>query len=284
MTPLREKMISDMQLYRLASTTQDCYLRSVRGLAKYFNMSPDKIDEDKLKEYILYLINERSLKWSSINIITAGLRFFYTKTLNRKDLALSVPIKKTPSRLPEIFSPDELIMFFSSIRNLKHRMMIMTAYAGGLRIGEIIKLKVSDIDSKRMMIRVQKGKGSRDRYTILSPKLLEELRTYWKRYRPKYWLFTNERSKNHITKSCPHLAFERARKKLGIKKRVTFHSLRHGFATHMLEAGVGIRTIQVLMGHATINSTARYLHIAQKKLSSSKSPLDLLYCPDPDSQ
>ncbi len=284
MTPLREKMISEMQLHRLASTTQDSYLRSVEGLAKYFNLSPDKIDEDKLKEYILHLINKRCLKWSTINTITAGLRFLYARTLDRKDIALSIPIKKTPSRLPEIFSPDELLKFFSSIRNLKHRVMIMTAYAGGLRIGEIIKLKVSDIDSKRMLIRVQMGKGGRDRYTILSARLLEELRVYWKRYRPKYWLFTNERTKNHITKSCPHLAFERARKKLGIKKQVTFHSLRHGFATHMLEAGVDIRTIQVLMGHATINSTAAYLHIARKRLSLSKSPLDLLYVPDPDSQ
>jgi len=137
MTPLREKMISDMQLYRLASTTQDCYLRSVKELAKYFNMSPDKIDEDKLKEYILYLANERGLKWSSINIITAGLRFFYTKTLKRKDLALSIPIKKTPSRLPEIFSPDELVKFFSCVRNVKHRVMLMTTYAGGLRISEL---------------------------------------------------------------------------------------------------------------------------------------------------
>ena len=226
MTPLREKMISDMQLYRLASTTQDSYLRSVKGLAKYFNLSPDQIDKDKLKEYILYLANERGLRWSSINIITSGLRFFYIKTLDKKDLALSIPIKKAPSRLPEIFSPDELITFFSSIRNLKHRVMIMTAYAGGLRIGELIKLKVSDIDSSRMLIRVQMGKGGRDRYTILSAKLLEELRIYWKRYRPTYWLFTNERTKNHITKSCPHLAFERAKKKLKIKKRVTFHSLR----------------------------------------------------------
>ncbi len=284
MTPLREKMISEMQLHRLASATQDSYLRSVEGLAKYFNLSPDKIDEDKLKEYILHLINKRYLKWSTINTITAGLRFLYARTLDRKDIALSIPIKKTPSRLPEIFSPDELLKFFSSIKNLKHRVMIMTAYAGGLRIGEIIKLKVSDIDSSRMLIRVQMGKGSRDRYTILSARLLEELRVYWKRYRPKYWLFTNERTKNHITKSCPHLAFERARKKLGIKKQVTFHSLRHGFATHMLEAGVDIRTIQVLMGHATINSTAAYLHIAQKRLSLSKSPLDLLYVPDPDSQ
>ena len=127
MTPLREKMISDMQLYRLASTTQDSYLRSVAGLAKYYNKSPDKIDEDELKEYILYLVNERGLKWSSINIITSGLRFFYTKTLKRKDLALSIPIKKAPSRLPEVFSPEELVKFFASVRNLKHRVMMMTS-------------------------------------------------------------------------------------------------------------------------------------------------------------
>lgn len=284
MTPLREKMISDMQLYRLASTTQDSYLRSVTGLAKYFNKSPDKISEDELKEYILYLANERGLKWSTINIITAGLRFFYTKTLKRKDLALSIPIKKTPSRLPEVFSPDELVKFFSCVRNVKHRVMLMTTYAGGLRISELIKLKVTDTRSKRMMIRVEKGKCSKDRYTILSPRLLEELRAYWKRYRPNYWLFPNGKTKTHLTKTSPRLAFAMGIKRSGIKKKVTFHSLRHAFATHMLEAGVGIRTIQVLMGHATINSTARYLHIAQKKLSSSKSPLDLLYCPDPDRQ
>ena len=284
MTPLRQKMISDMQLYRLASSTQDSYLRSVVGLAKYYKKSPDKIEEDELKRYILYLANERGLRWSSIDIITSGLRFFYGKTIDRKDLALSIPIKKVPRRLAEIFSPEELLEFFASVRNLKHRTMMMTAYAGGLRISEVIRLKVSDIDSKRMMIRVQEGKGSKDRYTILSPRLLEELRTYWKKYKPKYWLFTNIRTKSHVTKSCPHQAFERTRKKLKIKKRVTFHSLRHSFATHMLEAGVDIRTIQVLMGHSSLNSTARYLHIARKQLSASKSPLDLLYQPDPDSQ
>ena len=284
MTPLREKMISDMQLYRLASSTQDSYLRAVTGLAKYYKKSPDKIDEDELKRYILYLANERGLRWSSIDMMTSGIRFFYSKTLDRKDLALSLPIKKSPRRLAEIFSPEELLEFFSSVRNLKHRTIMMTAYAGGLRIGEVIKLRVSDIDSKRMMIKVQEGKGSKDRYTILSPRLLSELRVYWKKYKPRYWLFTSIRNKSHVTKSCPHQAFDRTRKKMGIKKRVTFHSLRHSFATHMLEAGVDIRTIQVLMGHSSLNSTARYLHIARKKLSASKSPLDLLYQPDPDSQ
>ena len=153
MTPLRQKIISDMQLYRLASTTQDSYLRSVEGLAKYYKKSPDKIEEDELKRYILYLVNEKNLRWSSINIITSGLRFFYVNTADRKDLALSIPIKKAVYRLAEIFSPEELLEFFSSVRNIKHRTMMMTAYAGGLRIGEVIRLKVSDIDSKSMMIR-----------------------------------------------------------------------------------------------------------------------------------
>ena len=227
MTPLRQKMIEDMQLYRLASSTQDSYLRSVTGLAKYYKKSPDKIEEDELKKYILYLVNERGLRWSSINIITSGLRFFFVNTIDRKDLALSIPIKKAPYRLAEVFSPEELLKFFSSVANIKHRVMMMTAYAGGLRISELISLKVSDIDSKRMMIRVQEGKGSKDRYTILSPRLLSELRIYWKRYKPSYWLFTNFRTKKHVTKSCAHLSFERARKKLGIKKRVTFHSLSY---------------------------------------------------------
>ncbi|MBC8421385.1 MAG: site-specific integrase [Actinobacteria bacterium] len=280
MTLLRKKMIGDMQLHHFSQSTQKSYEVSVFKLAKYYHISPDKISEDQLKDYILYLINERSLKWSSINTITAGLRFFYRKTMGREDLALSIPLRKNPSPLPEIFSPDELVKLFSCVRNIKQRVMLMTAYAGGLRISELIKLKVSDIDGKRMMMRIENGKGTKDRYTILSVRLLEELRSYWKIYRPRYWLFTNKKTKRHITKTVPRRAFDQAKRKAGIKKKVTFHSLRHSFATHMLEAGVDIRTIQVLMGHSSIGSTAVYLHIAQKNLGSTKSPLDLLYVPD----
>jgi integrase/recombinase XerD len=280
MTQLRRKMIGDMQLHHFSRSTQKSYEMSVYKLAKYYRISPDKISEDQLKDYILHLINERSLKWSTINTITAGLRFFYRKTMGQEDLALSIPLRKNPSPLPEIFSPDELVSLFSCVKNVKQRVMLMTAYAGGLRISELIKLKVSDIDGKRMMIRIENGKGAKDRYTILSLRLLKELRSYWKIYRPGHWLFPNKKTKRHITKIVPRRAFDQAKRKAGIKKNVTFHSLRHNFATHMLEAGVDIRTIQVLMGHSSIGSTAVYLHIAQKNLGSTKSPLDLLYVPD----
>ncbi|MBC8389027.1 MAG: site-specific integrase [Actinobacteria bacterium] len=282
MTTLRKKMIGDMQLHHFTESTQKSYVLAVYGLAKYYRTSPDKISKNQLKDYILYLINERGLKWSSINTITAGLRFFYRKTLGRENLALSIPLRKNPKPLPEVFSPDELVRLFSCIKNRKHKVMIMTAYSGGLRISELIKLRVSDIDSKRMMIRIENGKGGRDRYTILSPRLLEELRSYWKKYKPdpRYWLFPNGKTKKHLTKTSPRLAFDIAKRKAGIKKKVTFHGLRHSFATHMLEAGVDIRTIQVLMGHASIGSTAAYLHVARKNLDSAKSPLDLLYVPD----
>jgi site-specific recombinase XerD len=281
MTTLREKMIGDMQLHHFTESTQKSYLIAVYGLAKYYHMSPDKISQNQLKDYILYLINDRHYKWSTINTITAGIRFFYKNTLSRENLALSIPLRKNPRPLPEVFSPDELLMLFSAVRNHKHKVMIMTAYAGGLRISELIKLKVSDIDSKRMMIRIENGKGGKDRYTILSPKLLEELRLYWKKYRPdpRYWLFPNGKTKSHLTKTSPRYAFDLAKKEAGIKKKVTFHGLRHSFATHMLEAGVDIRTIQVLMGHASIGSTAAYLHVARQNLASNKSPLDLLYVP-----
>ena len=280
MTPLREKMIEEMQLRRFSSNTQESYVRSVSGLASHYHKSPDQINSSQLKNYCLFLTNERNLSWSSINTITAGIRFFYAETLNRKDVALSIPPRKTPRRLPEIFSRDELLALFSSTANLKHRLVLMTAYGCGLRISEVTSLKVGDIDSKRMMIRIEHGKGDKDRYTILSPRLLAELRSYWLAYRPSHWLFENKITKERLTRSTPHLIFKAALKKAAITKNVTFHGLRHSFASHLLEAGVDIRTIQILMGHSSITTTARYLHVARKNLGSIKSPLDLLYVPD----
>ena len=280
MTPLRKKMIAEMQLRRFSLNTQESYVRSVSGLARHYRISPDKINGGQLKDYVLFLTNERSLKWSTINTITAGIRFFYTETLGRKDVALSIPPRKTPRRLPEIFGPGELIRLFDSVKNIKHRTILITAYGCGLRISEVTNLKVGDIDSKRMMVRINHGKGDKDRYSIISPRLLAELRSYWLTYRPSHWLFPNERSKEKLTRSTPQLIFKAAVKKATITKNVTFHSLRHSFASHLLEAGVDTRTIQILMGHASITSTARYLHVARKNLSSVKSPLDLLYVPD----
>lgn len=278
MSILRQKMINDMQLRRFAELTQKAYVNAVAGIAKYFRISPDIITVKQLKDYILHLMNNRQLVWSSINQITAALRFFFTVTVERHDLAVSIPPRKTPKHLPEILSRDELLPLFTSLRNQKHRTLLMTAYATGLRLYEIISLKVADIDSARMMIRVEQGKGNKDRYTILSPLLLKELRSYWKAYRPTLWLFpsTPETKMNRATAQS---IFKKAQKSAGIKKNVSFHTLRHCFATHLLEAGVDLRTIQIIMGHVSIKSTALYLHVAKKSIAATKSPLDFLGAP-----
>jgi len=282
MTTLRKKMTAEMQLRRFSENTQESYLRSVTGLAGHYKISPDTITGDHLKSYFLFLANERKLAWSTINTTTAGIRFFYTEVLGRKDMSLAIPPGKTPRSLPEIFSRSELIALFSSLKNIKHRTMLMTAYGCGLRISEVISLKVANIDSSRMMVRIEHGKGDKDRYTILSPRLLAELRSYWKIYHPdpEGWLFPNRSTKERLTRAMPQLIFKEAKKIAGIRKNVTFHSLRHSFSTHLLEAGTDIRTIQILLGHSSITSTSKYLHIAKKDISSAKSPLDLLYVPD----
>ncbi|MCG2788802.1 MAG: site-specific integrase [Actinomycetia bacterium] len=279
MTPLRKKMIEEMQLRRFCQNTQESYLKAVTGLAKYYHKSPDNIDVEQLKEYVLFLINEKKLSWSSINTITAGIRFLFEKTM-RKDISLAIPLRKTPRRLPEILSPDELLCIFGSVSNLKHKTILVTAYACGLRVSELINLKVGDIDSNRMMVRIEHGKGNKDRYTILSIRLLKELRLYWLKYRPTLWLFYSGRNKKKLSCATPQQVFKKAKIKAGIKKNVVFHSMRHSFASHLLEAGVDIRTIQILMGHTSITSTALYLHVSRKDLGSAKSPLDLLYIPN----
>ena len=283
MTPLRSKMIEEMQLRRFSSNTQESYLRSVTELAKHYNKSPDCIRNEQLKEYVLFLTNEKNLCWRSINNKTSGIRFLFEKILNRKDVSLAIPPRKTPRQLPEILGADELVRLFASVNNIKHKTILMTAYACGLRVSEVINLKVGDIDSSRMMVRVEHGKGDKDRYTILSPRLLSELRSYWLVYRPSLWLFENKITKGRLSRSTPQLVFKAAVKKAKIDKKVTFHSLRHGFATNLLEAGVDIRTIQILMGHSSISTTSRYLHIARKNLGILKSPLDLLYVLNPKS-
>jgi site-specific recombinase XerD len=277
---LREQLVRDMQLRRFSSSTQEAYLRAVVGLVNHYHIHPEKIDAKKLQDYVLYLLNERKLERSSVNMITSGIRFFYSVTLNRRDLSLAIPPRKTPKRLPEILSAEELVRLFLVLRNRKHRAILMTAYSGGLRISEIIRLKLTDIDVNRMMIRIEKGKGEKDRYTILSPRLLQELRSYIGAYHPKVWLFpSNIACKGQLCRHTLDLIFRQAKEKAGITKNVSFHSLRHAFATHLLEAGVDLRTIQILMGHSSITSTAMYIHVTRKNLNSVRSPLDLLNIP-----
>ncbi len=280
MTPLRGKMIKEMQLRRFSEKTQKTYIWAVADLARYYSTSPDKISGSQFRDYCLYLTNRRNLSWSSVNTITAAIRFFYSEVVGRKDMAIEIPSRRTPRRLPEILSPRELIRLFDSVKNLKHKMILMTTYGCGLRIGEVINLKVVDIDSSRMMVRVSHGKGDKDRYTILSTRLLTELRSYWRTYRPKEWLFPNEVTREKLNTATPRRIFMAAKERAGIKKKVTFHSLRHNFGTNLLEAGADIKTIQILMGHSSIATTAKYLHVARKDLKGIKNPLDLLYVPD----
>ncbi|MHC4321956.1 MAG: tyrosine-type recombinase/integrase [Planctomycetota bacterium] len=277
MTPLRQKMINEMTLRRFALKTQEAYVAAVAGLARYYNLSPEKIDKQMIQDYLLHLMKERKLSWNSCNVAVSGLRFFYNQTLGMDSMYLSIPPRKKDSKLPEIFSAGELEKLFSALTNQKHRVLLMTTYAAGLRVSEVVGLKVTDIDSNRMMIRVQQGKGRKDRYTILSKRLLEELHIYYRMYRPSVWLFySGKNTKRPLCVNTPQRVYNQAKDKAGIIKGKGIHTLRHCFATHLLEARIDLRTIQVLMGHCSIMTTMTYLQVTRKHLGSTESPLDLL--------
>lgn len=276
---MRQKMIKEMTVRRLSANTQRTYLNAVSGLARYYKQSPEKITKQMIQDYLFHVLQERKLQGSTCNIIVHGLRFFYTKTLGRDAGSLSMPPYKKVNKLPEVLSTEEVECLLGAARNLKHRTLLMTTYAAGLRVHEVVNLKLTDIDSKRMMIRVRQGKGNRDRYTILSKRLLEELRIYWKGYRPSEWLFSGRKPEQPMPISTAAAIYYNLKDKAGITKGKGIHTLRHCFATHMLEAGVDIRTIQVLMGHTSIMTTAVYLKVTRKQISSTQSPLDLLNIP-----
>jgi len=276
MTPLRQKMIQDLQIRRYSPRTQEAYLYAVTGLAKHYNESPDKINEGDVHRYLIYLTQERKLSWGTVDLYASGLEFFYRVTLGQSATKFSLPPRKHAQQLPEILSGAELDRLFQSISNLKHRVAMMTAYGSGLRLNELIHLKVTDIDSDRMMIRVRQGKGNKDRYTVLSTRLLNELRSYWKEVRPVEWLFPSREGNAPLHETTIQRAFIAAKKIAGIHKRCGVHGLRHAFGTHLLEAGVDLRTIQLLMGHKSIQTTSRYLQLTRKTLGATTSPLDLL--------
>jgi site-specific recombinase XerD len=280
MTELRQKMIRAMQLRCFAPRTHESYLAAVSRFAKHFKQSPDLIPPEKVQDYLLYLLNERKLSWSSCNVHANGLQFFYSAVLGRPN-ALILPPRKRAQRLPEILSASEVQRLFAAVSDLKHRVMLMVAYGGGLRLNEITHLKVTDIDSQRMLIRVEQAKGNKDRYTLLSQRLLNELRTYWRTYRPKTWLFPGSTPDKPLHESSIQKAIILAKAKAGIRKSGGIHVLRHCFATHLLEAGTDLRTIQTLMGHQSIQTTARYTRITANRVRHTASPLDLLVRPSP---
>jgi site-specific recombinase XerD len=274
-------MVREMQLRRFAPGTQEAYVHGVAELARFYHRSPDELHAEEVRSYLLHLLTVRKLKWSTVNVISAALRFFYVQILGRHEVALAIPPRKTPRRLPEVLSGEEVQRLFAAAGCLKHRVLLMTAYAAGLRVSEVVALQVRDIDSSRMMLRVRAGKGEKDRYTVLSPRLLEELRAYWRAYRPALWLFPGSVADQPLRRGTASRVYRHAKEKAGIAKRGGIHTLRHCFATHLLEAGVDVRTLQVLMGHNSIRTTIHYVHLTAKKLAGTPSPLDLLDPPTP---
>ena len=281
MTPLREKMIRDMQLRRFADETKRIYIHAVRELAMHYMKAPDQITDEQIQSYLLYMLNDRKLAWKTVDTAISGLNFFYGVTVGRASTRLAIPPRKSEMRLPEILSAEEIVRLFAAANNIKHRVLLQTAYSAGLRVSELIHLKITDIDSNRMMIRVEQGKGNKDRYTILSPRLLPQLRDYWREYHPSSWLFPGQHEEFAVARHTASNIFHAAKDKAGIQKVGGIHSLRHAFATHLLEAGVHVRTIQIIMGHKSILSTMRYMQVTSKILGSTQSPLDLLTIPDP---
>jgi integrase/recombinase XerD len=281
MTPLRRRMLEDMEIRNFTHNTQQSYLQQVSSFAKYFKRSPERLGPEEIRAYQVYLTEERKLAPGSLSIIAAALRFVYKVTLKREWVEEAIPLPKTPFKLPVILSREEVALFLDSVASLKHRTILMTCYAAGLRITEATRLKITDIDSQRMMIRVEQGKNQKDRYVMLSPQLLEILRAYWTVARPKGWLFPGDMPGQPITRGAVEDACKKALRVSGIKKPVTPHSLRHGFATHLLEAGTDVRKIQLLMGHRSLASTARYLKVATTSVCATTSPFDLLPRPEP---
>jgi site-specific recombinase XerD len=280
MTPLRQRMLEDMQIRNLSPHTQGSYLQQVSQFARRFGKSPVELCPDDIRTYQVYPTNERNLAPSSILIAVSAIRFLYKVTLKREWILEEViPTCKKPQTLPTVLSPEEVLQLLNCVQSIKHRAILTTCYAAGLRVSEAVHLKPTAIDSQRMVIRVEQGKGQKDRYVMLSPRLLDTLRSYWRAVRPGEWLFPGGHPEQPITTSAVEMACKLARRLSGITKPVTPHSLRHAFAVHLLESGTDVRTIQLLLGHRSLATTARYLRIATSKVCSTSSPLDLLLRP-----
>jgi site-specific recombinase XerD len=274
-------MIDDMQLRNLAASTQRQYIAYVAGFAKYFGKSPEYLDLEAVRQYQLYLLNERKLSPESVNQYVNSIQFLYLITLEMPWTNEYFPRVRRAHKLPVVLSQEEVLAYFDNIPSLKYRAALMVCYGAGLRVSEAVALKLSDIDSKRGLIRVEQGKGHKDRYAMLSPRLLDVLRRYCRAtLRPPYnlddYLFPSWRRDRHLSTSSLQVACREAAVRAHIAKRVTVHTLRHSFATHLLENGTDIRIIQVLLGHSRIDTTARYTAVSPQVVAATLSPLDKL--------
>jgi integrase/recombinase XerD len=290
MTPLRRRFIEDMQLRGLAPTTQRSYTHYAIEFARYFNTSPEHLDLEAVRQYELHLLNEKKLAPQSVNGFISAAQFLYTVTLDMPWGKECFPRLRVPDKLPVVLDQNEVADFFRSIPSLKYRAALLLCYGAGLRISEAVSVRLGDIDSKRMLIRVEQGKGKKDRYTILPPRLLAILRRYWRstmpvtdslraagnRPSPRDWLFPSWRRGKHLTTTALSTACRDAATQCGLGKRVTAHTLRHSFATHLLEDGADTRVIQVLLGHSRIDTTARYTRVSPELIAGTPSPLEAI--------
>lgn len=280
MTPLRQRFIEDMQLRNLAHTTQRSYVHYVADFARYFNRSPELLDLDAVRQYQLYLQETRQLSPQTVNTFVSAVSFLYRVTLEMPWTKDSFPRPHIPQTLPVVPAPDEVRRLFEHIPGIKYRAALMLCFGAGLRVSEAVALQIPHIDSARMLIHVVHGKGAQDRYTMLSPALLEMLRTYYRVVRPaRPWLFPSWRPQHHISAGVLQRACTEAWQLAGLPKRISPHSLRHAFASCLLESGVDSRVIQVLLGHKRIDTTARYTAVSPTKIAATASPLDQILLP-----
>lgn len=283
-SPLRQRMIEDMTMRKLAPRTQTAYLRAVIKFTRFFGQSPDLASPEDLRRFQLHMV-KTGVSPITINATITGLRFFFEITLQRPTALKHMSRVRVPRKLPRVLSVEEVGRLLQGSRNLKHRAALATAYGTGLRASEVVQLRVTDIDSERMIVRVNQGKGQRDRYAMLSPSLLDLLRTWWRhaharsKMRPEGWLFPGINPSRHLSTRQLNKACHQAAEAAGLDQRIAMHTLRHSFATHLLENKVDIRLIQVLMGHKKLNTTARYSHVATRTLGDVTSPLDQLNLP-----
>ena len=276
MTPLRRRMSEDMQLRNLASETQRNYIHHIKGLARFYQTSPEHLDLEDIREYQLHLLNERQQAPETVNQFLSAVNFLYHVTLEAVWPEKALPRVRVPHKLPVVLSPVEVDAFFRHVGTLRYRAALMTAYGAGLRVSEVVRLKISDIDSQRMLIRVEQGKGKKDRYAMLSPRLVKVMRAWWRVERSPDWLFPGSIPGRHMDAATLQLVCRQAAEMAGISKRVRVHTLRHSFATHLLDQGVDLRVIQEMLGHTRIDTTARYAQVSPRLVSATRSPLDQL--------
>ena len=275
MSPLRRRMIEDMTIRNLSPATQRSYLHAVSRFSQYFGRSPDRLGLEDVRAYQVHLAS-KGVAWGPLNQVVCALRFFYGVTLGRETIPERIVYARAPRKLPTVLGGDEIVRFLESVSSLKARVALTTAYAAGLRVSEVAALKVSDIDSSRMVMRIAHGKGGKERYAMLSAPLLGILRSYWRLARPPLYLFSGRAPDKPIEPTVLHAACRSATAAAGLDKRVSVHVLRHSFATHLLESGVDIRIIQVLLGHENLSTTARYTRVSTQVIGNTMSPLDRL--------